>query len=470
VNKFIGIHNLKPLCLKAVHSFFCIILFVPSIHSQSSREILLNNNWTTIFGNTIKVSQDSLRIDHHKYSNKDFRDSRSNTISISDSIFLFQNKDKDTLLLFKYVVNSDSLIINYLPVKSRWNGSYYSCGYYFEPLCHLMGKNATYYNKDYLLSASAKFSFDSIKIKNGFFELALEKSTTLFFNQKRITSSFDPMMYNGNVVTVGKYQGNLNPEIVNSINNLIIRKKLLKNYLFTDQKPILSIDDHIGCGVVIKWNSIRFPIDNCQIESIIRQGFKKEIMDENNFDFYGTTVNTDTLLVRYIANVYNAMRGYIEIMDSIKTKDTTVFIYKMKIDSIYQNVNQNIPSQDVTCFVSEKKLNIVGNNVLISYKTRMADYQDLNNKRYSVKYNLIDRTFKPKTHLIFEYDLRNGRIEIERMTIRSRQDDRFDPNRFFIETNAKTTSNFPSELDYKLVGKIKELQDVKFLDNMDLKD
>src|SRR5690606_31364487 len=108
--------------------------------------------------------------------------------------------------------------------------------------------------------------------------------------------------------------------------------------------------------------------------------------------------------------------------------------------------------------------------VLISYYTKVAGYQDINNKGYSVKYNVVDKVFDPETHIVFDFLLRKQREEIIRMPVRSDNYYRFNNNRFFIETIPRPPSYFPSELDYKIVKKLKELKGIKFLDKMKQED
>ena len=311
-----------------------------------------------------------------------------------------------------------------------------------------------------------KLKFKTIKISNNYFELELYKNGFISFNQKRLDFNYGLITRNQNAVTPGLYQGYLSEWLVDSINKIINEKELLKSYLFMSQEPIVEVTDYNSIGVTIGWNSIQVSIRGGSLFSLIINEFKDQIMFTNNINYIDSLKSFGNKPVRYALNSKEAASGICKLIDSVSTIDSIIYIYEMKVCRLHQNSSQGSILFNIVYFFSGLKLSIENKKKMISYITKSAYYQDLNYKDYNVDYNIVSDVFEPNTHLIFNYQIQKQQEEIKQMVVRSKYSSGEDHNKFFIKTEPIPPPYYPSDIDYKIVNKLKELYGVNFIKSL----
>lgn len=454
-----------------------LVIFSISLLGQIPKELIIDKEWKTHENNIFKITEDSIQLDGFKWGYFYLTDS---------SIFVLNQystkKVIDTILKINYEFLKTGLKLTF----SNQFPSELNCDFAFQHLCHLKGRNGLYFNSTKGV-INIPTTLKSIEINTSAINLKIDSLGYIFFSTngnyyylRNLLRNTNPS-YENQIVR-GIYKGKLSTKNLKLLNELVIEQKILWSYLGIDfyQKDEKSTLEFNVKWNDKKWNDKKLQANNNKLSQFIYGLiFLEENISENQILAYGLIDSNngmhfssyDTKSIKY-GGKFKTVSGIIKLKDSVKTKNESVYIYMLTVDSTYHEKEIDYVKNDIEYLTSDKIINITQSQKIgIVYNTQTANYIDINNKWYNYEYPNIVDTFPLNNYILFPFHLSyytyqyRKRHEIEKMKVIYNHN-LFDWNRFYQSENNYLPIIYPSTFDYELVSKLKKYRNQPFLNKI----
>lgn len=443
------------------------MLFQLNSFGQTSKEILLSNNWKNSLGNTFNFSDTLLTFDGiAKRLNEFYLD-----VTITDTSFLcfytqdFNNHNSDTMFYFEYKANEDSLTMSFKP---NWfkleKGIYSDCSFSNFGFCKLVNKKLLFFSESYLKRTNRDFEFEYYESQNGNLYIKLFNNGDFIFST---SNNAIPIPEKGGEYQFprryrtfnGVYEGQLSNENMNIIKyHLFQTKEGVQSYLHTSTS-INKNDEHY---FIVKGRDGIFSSSNTL--AIILQIIAFETNDINYKGLSGDKKSklalifpkNNVLIPKDYYNNFNsglyAIKADIEFVTEIKVNDSVNYLYNLKIQKFLAKVDEDIDIKSSIPLISPFK--IVSDSIGYLYSKRTASYLDNKKVHKSADYVLLEDIFSLKNHYIFEYIDYTDYSKTNRMEITRTASKAIRNTNFYKLFGRKFNSNY-SKMDKKIAKAIR---------------
>lgn len=399
------------------------------LSGQSSSAILLNHKWETLMGNHLQFATDSILFDEIKFDIK-----TGKTSTLTDSSFISTlNQNGDTIVYFEYRVNNDSLMMTFLPSWFRINkAGFLNCSFFDTRFCDFVNRNVTFYSKSYLKRTNKQFQLAYIESKptDQIYYKLFADGSFIFSTKNKAISYGNYLKKSNNSVTFrsfnGVYTGKLHTKSMDTLKTVLESIKGLKGYLHSSVHPT---NDRNNLCISISGKYDTIPISHVPLNYLISTAITFKPMEMYFLGLDGNLEPEPVIIYEklnvlppdfYRKRFYNglyAVSGELSFVKNLKTKDTEIYLYEMKVYNFPAKSDDTIEIGQTIAFISEFQLNPV--DIVLLYKRKTVYYRKFLGHRKQVVYNLIVDTLNYKYHYVYEYvdevKSDNDKIKISRL-------------------------------------------------------